>query len=507
MSKPNNLLSPADRRFGEAVLRMTSSNPFLPERIAAERAALGSQFEERGADWNTRPPTAEFNRNHDMLIARCGEVTERARAAWPKDGRVAREEAAVYEAMVGFWLYHMYGARFDTFILAALDGRGGARVDFYAAFRADVELRLNLAGFAGKFGANDAPHLFASAFQIRRAFHNIFRSLVGGSPPMARLRAAIWQSIFSHDLARYRRGLHARMSDFATLISGPSGTGKELVARAIALSRYVAYEPKRGGFVEDFSAGFFPLNLAALSPTLIESELFGHRRGAFTGALADRAGWMEVCPPSGAVFLDEIAEVATDIQVKLLRVLQARTFQPLGSTDSRRFAGKIIAASNRDLPGEIRAGRFREDFYYRLCSDQLTTPSLREQLDASPGELKTLVAHIAGKLLDEEEAAAFTRDTLMWIEKKLGARYEWPGNFRELEQCVRNLVLRGEYRPAGLLQRPASDDWNAVIESCSLTAEELMRRYTRIVFAQAGTIEETARRLDLDRRTVKARLA
>lgn len=506
MSKTNTLFNPADRRFGEAVRQMTASNPFLPERIAAERAALGAQFEERGADWNTRPPTAELNHNHDALIARAAEITDRARASWPKDGRVAREEAAVYEAMVGYWLYQNYAARFDAFILAAFDGRGGERVDFYPAFRADVEKRFNVPGFAEKFGAHDAPHLFASAFQIRRAFHNIFRSLVGGSGPMARLRAAIWQSIFTHDLARYRRGLHARMADFATLISGPSGTGKELVARAIALSRYVAYEPKRGSFVGDFSAGFFPLNLAALSPTLIESELFGHRRGAFTGALADRAGWMEVCPLSGAVFLDEVGEVGTDIQVKLLRVLQSRTFQPLGSTESRRFAGKIIAASNRYLPAEIRAGRFREDFYYRLCSDQLTTPSLREQLNAAPGELETLVAHIAARLLDEGEAAAFTRDTLAWIEKNLGSRYAWPGNFRELEQCVRNLVLRGEYRPAGPLMRGAGDDWNALIESGALTAEELLRRYTRIVFAQAGTIEETARRLNLDRRTVKARL-
>jgi DNA-binding NtrC family response regulator len=506
MTAPSSLFSEADARFGEAVREITASNPFLPARIAAERAALGSEFEESGADWNTRPPTPDLVRNHAVLIQRCEVVTDRARTAWPKNGRVSREEAAMYQAMVGYWLYQTYSPRFDAFILDAFEGRGGERVDFYPAFRAEAEARLSLPGLA-LFGPADAPHLFASAFQIRRAFHNIFQSLVGGSAPMARLRAAIWQSIFTYDLGRYRRGLHARMADFSTLITGPSGTGKELVARAIALSRYVPYEPKRGGFVGDFSAGFFPLNLAALSPTLIESELFGHRRGAFTGALADRAGWMEVCPPSGAVFLDEIGEVGTDIQVKLLRVLQSRTFQPLGSTESRRFAGKIIAATNRDLPPEIRAGRFREDFYYRLCSDQLTTPSLREQLDAASGELETLVAHIAGRLLDPEEAADFTRDTLAWIEQNLGSRYAWPGNFRELEQCVRNLVLRGEYRPAGPLVRGSAEDWNVLIESGALTAEELMRRYTRIVFAQAGTIEETARRLNLDRRTVKARLA
>lgn len=505
MSTTRFLLSAEDRRFAEAVRDVTASNPFLPARIAAERAALGADFDERGADWNTRPPTAQMNHNHDVLTARCAGVIDRARTAWPKDGRVSRDDVTLYEIVVGYWLYQTYAPRFDAFILAALDGSGD-RVQFYPAFRADAQARYGVPGLAEHFGPEAALHLFASAFQIRRAFYNIFRSLVGGSAPMARLRAAIWQSIFTHDLARYRRGLHARMADFATLIIGPSGTGKELVARAIALSRYVPYDPKRGGFIGDFSAGFYPLNLAALSPTLIESELFGHKRGAFTGALADRAGYMEVCPPSGAVFLDEIGEVGTDIQVKLLRVLQSRTFQPLGGTESRRFAGKIIAATNRDLPAEIRAGRFREDFYYRLCSDQLTTPSLREQLNAAPDELETLVAHIAGRLLEPDEVAEFTRNTLQWIERNLGASYAWPGNFRELEQCVRNLLLRGEYRPAGPLARASADDWNVVIESGALTAEELLRRYTRIVHAQAGTIEETARRLDLDRRTVKARL-
>ncbi len=374
---------------------MNACNPFLSERIAAERTALGAQFEERDADWNTRSPTAQPSPNHERLTQCCGEVVDRVRARWPKMGQVPAADVALYEAVVSCWLYQSYAVRFDALILTALGGKGGEKVDFYPAFRADADARYELPGIAEAYCAHDAPHLFASAFQIRRAFHNIFSSLVGGSAPMAQLRAAIWQSIFSHDLARYRRGLHARMADFSTLIIGPSGTGKELVARAIALSRYVPFEPKRAGFVGDFSAGFFPLNLAALSPTLIESELFGHKRGAFTGALADRAGWMEVCPPSGAVFLDEIGEVGTDIQVKLLRVLQSRTFQPLGSTESRRFAGKIIAATNRDLPAEIRAGRFREDFYYRLCSDQLATPSLRQQLDAAPGELTTLVEHIA----------------------------------------------------------------------------------------------------------------
>src|SRR5581483_12417684 len=195
----------------------------------------------------------------------------------------------------------------------------------------------------------DAPHLFACFFQVRRAFHHIIESIIGSSLAAARLRATVWQSIFTHDMRRYRRTLFDRMGDFTTLVRGPSGTGKELVARAIGLSRYVPFDPKTLSFTEDFTGSFYAINLSALPSTLIESELFGHRRGAFTGALQDRKGGLEVCPALGTVFLDEIGDLEVTIQVKLLRVLQTRTFQPLGDSSDRHFRGKLIAATNRDL--------------------------------------------------------------------------------------------------------------------------------------------------------------
>jgi DNA-binding NtrC family response regulator len=500
-------LLPEDRNFAQAIARVNAANPFLPERILAERDALAGDFVEEGADWNTRPPAPQPPVNGRRITERCAALISRVKKASLSGARMPRQDLELYEEVAGYWLYQTYSTHFDRAILAALDGKGeGGRVEFFPAFRADFETSFAMP-LGLEVAPGDAAHWFACAFQIRRAFHNIFRSLVGGSAPMARLRAGIWQSIFTHDLKRYRRSLYARMGDFATLINGPSGTGKELVARAIALSRYLPYEPRRGGFGRDFAQGFFALNLAALSPTLIESELFGHRRGAFTGALVDRAGWMEECPPTGAVFLDEIGETDTGIQVKLLRVLQARSFQPLGSTETRRFEGKIIAATNRDLPEEIRAGRFREDFYYRLCSDQLTTPSLRSQLDDRPDDLATMVAHIAVRVVGEDDVGAFTGRAVRWIRAQLGDGYAWPGNFRELEQCVRSLILRGEYQPAGPLMRADADDWNVLIRDGTLTAEELLRRYTQAVFARAGSIKETARRLDVDRRTVKARLS
>src|SRR5690606_28342603 len=126
-------------------------------------------------------------------------------------------------------------------------------------------------------------------------------------------------------------------------------------------------------------------------------------RGALTGAVADRAGWLEVCPPHGTVFLDEIGELDAAIQVKLLRVLQVRAFQRLGDTATRRFAGKIIAATNRYLAEELEAGRFRQDFYYRLCSDLIAVPTLREQLADCPDDLRNLIHFFVERIVGEDD--------------------------------------------------------------------------------------------------------
>jgi DNA-binding NtrC family response regulator len=318
--------------------------------------------------------------------------------------------------------------------------------------------------------------------------------------PAARLRGAIWQSIFSHDMRRYRRTLYERMSDFATLITGPSGTGKELAARAIAQSRYVPFDDTRFTFADD-AVSFYPINISALSPTLVESELFGHRRGAFTGAIGDRKGWLEMCPQLGSVFLDELGDLDPAIQVKLLRVIETRTFHPVGETASRQFQGKLIAATNRDLAADIHSRRFREDLYYRLCSDQIATPSLAEQLADSPQIMRELVVYMARRVAGAE-ADELALEVVAWIEQNLEADYPWPGNYRELEQCVKNVLIRRDYRPS----RAVADDNPLDFRGGRFTAEQVLVRYCTFVYSQTGSYEETARRLDIDRRTVKSKI-
>jgi transcriptional regulator with GAF, ATPase, and Fis domain len=295
------------------------------------------------------------------------------------------------------------------------------------------------------------------------------------------------------------------MGDISTLIVGPSGTGKELVARAIGLARYVPFSSKKGDFEEDFVNSFHPLSLPALASTLIESELFGHCRGAFTGAVADRCGYLELCEACGTVFLDEIGELEHIVQVKLLRVLQARTFQRLGDTQLRRFRGKIIAATNLDLAAEISTGRFREDLYYRLCSDIIVTPSLREQLADSPGDLLPLVRFIAQQIAPEE-AEPIANEVVGWITTHLDSDYVWPGNFRELEQCVKNVLVRGEYTPASHARQETREALTKALLEGTLTADEAISLYCRLVYEKTGSYVAAARQLKLDRRTVRARL-
>ena len=190
-------------------------------------------------------------------------------------------------------------------------------------------------------------------------------------------------------------------------------------------------------------------------------------------------------------------------------MLESRTFQRLGETRGRSFRGKLIAATNRDLGAEMRQRRFREDLYYRLCADTVTTPSLRERLDDAPEELPMLVGFLAERLVGEEEAPALQREVVEWIEKRLGRDYAWPGNVRELAQCVSNVLVRGSYEPPARAAGGAGDRRAAMLDEIAagtLTAEEALTRYCTLVYAETGSYVAAAQRLGMDRRTVRSRV-
>lgn len=204
-------------------------------------------------------------------------------------------------------------------------------------------------------------------------------------------------------------------SQATVLITGESGTGKELVARAL----HEQSARRQGPFV--------PVNCGAIPRELLESELFGHRKGAFTGAHADRLGRIELAH-GGTLFLDEIGDMPMDMQVKLLRVLQERCIEPVGATRAVPVEVRVVAATHRDLEAEVQAGRFREDLYYRLNVLPLRTPALRER----PEDVPELLAHFAQRrALAGQAPIGFNAGFLQAL-----MAYEWPGNVRELGNLV-----------------------------------------------------------------------
>jgi len=207
-------------------------------------------------------------------------------------------------------------------------------------------------------------------------------------------------------------------TDASILITGESGTGKELVARAIHYRSRRAERP------------FHAVNCAAIPRELLESELFGHRKGAFTGAIRDKRGKFEEAQ-GGTLFLDEIGELPVELQAKILRALQEMEVTPVGSNDAIRVSARIVTATNRDLEEEIEEGRFREDLYYRLAVVPIHLPSLRER----PDDVPLLVVHFL-KTLAPGEAVTLTPKALEALRT-----YSWKGNVRELENTIERLLI------------------------------------------------------------------
>lgn len=487
-----NIFSAKDNALARDIVQLVWTNPFSGERFEIERRLLG-------LDPGVRLSADEFSR----ILVLPGQLLERGRRRLAEAGGKSASDFTIYQQVVFFELFHRFIPDFDQLIRDAHErGTAGRRISFYGRFEKMVEHWVP-GGFGGDYEGFPLARLFAVFFQVRRAYYHIVHYIVGESEAARRLRSRVWQSVFTRDMERYQRVLTERLGDVITLITGPSGSGKELVARGIGLSRFIPFDVTNRQFEEDFVRAFYPVNLSALSTHLIESELFGHRKGAFTGALQDRKGYLESCGPYGTVFLDEIGETEAAIQVKLLRLLQTRSFSPIGDTEPLHFRGKIMAATNRDLTQEIRSGRFREDFYFRLNADRVQTPALREILAGNDDELERLVGFIAARVAGEE-GPSLTAEACEFIRKKIPREYSWPGNFRELEQCVRNVLIHGDYTPqdfsTGTEQSPL---WQRRFEQGDFTADELLSEYVTRLYKETPNYEALGRQLGLDRRTVK----
>lgn len=283
----------------------------------------------------------------------------------------------------------------------------------------------------------------------------------------------------------------AAPSDSTVLLTGESGTGKELVARAIhTLSDRANKE-------------FVPVDCSALVESLLESELFGHVKGSFTGAFQTKHGLFELAN-HGTFFFDEISNLSLNIQAKLLRVIQEREFMKVGSQKRIKLDIRIVASSNRDLKEAIKEGAFREDLYYRLSVVPIKLPPLRDRT----GDVPLLVDHFLK--LHSQKRNGRQRSVSKRALEMLSA-YSWPGNVRELEHTIERIliledcdVIEPEHLPAFISQRQGEFQ---VFSEESFSLEELEKRYIQFVLRQTkGKRQETARILGINRKTLAAKI-
>ncbi len=281
-------------------------------------------------------------------------------------------------------------------------------------------------------------------------------------------------------------------SDATVLIYGESGTGKELVANAIHQNSPRARKP------------FIKVSCAALPETLLESELFGHERGAFTGAITRKAGRFQLAN-QGTIFLDEVREMSSATQVKLLRVLQEREFEPLGSTKTIQVDIRVIAATNKDLEAEVKEGEFREDLFYRLNVVPIRLPLLRERKEDIP----LLAEHYFNLYREKSKSPVkgFLPKTMDMI-----MRYEWPGNIRELENAVERAVLfcQSEYISPGDLPSALQTGQNGrslVSVPSGMTLKEVEKEVIMSCLAETkGNRTQTAKVLGISRKTLQNKM-
>lgn len=478
-------LTKSDRHFFSLVSRAAFSNPFSPERDALDHEIVGT---------SEKLPADELEIQLVAIVEyEVSRLEKKDRLDFKK---LEAKDRGVLQTTWLFRLYHRYQRAFDDFIRdQEIQGNEPARL----VFAHELEKEFEYCGFDSVI----RDKYIALFFQLRRAFYFIHQAIAGQSDSIVQLRMQLWRNIFTFNSEWYWQFLCEKLEDFSTLLLGETGTGKSLVAQAIGRSGFIPFDNRRQRFTESFTRSYQSINLSQYPSGVLESELFGHIKGAFTGAIQSHSGVFARCSEHGAVFIDEIGDIDITTQVKLLTVLQERLFSPVGGYEKLRFKGRVIAATNQNIHELRTQQRFRNDLYYRLCSDTIKLPTLRQRLQEDPEELRILV----GRLTERFIGTSSKRFNSM-VEKKIKncvpAAYGWPGNVRELEQCIRQICLTGGYQvdPNPQLSLENTDFLRA-IDSGGLSAQSLLGGYCRLLYNRLMSYEQVARATGLDRRTVK----
>jgi DNA-binding NtrC family response regulator len=521
--------------FGERRLRVLnpisflySTNPFETTFHALQAFALGAT-EYGGGAVEEREPAERLAPHADALFDEMVEAADAIRAGLEVDD----EDAEVQQGVALFALFQRYGRALQ----GVIDDRGVA-APFYDRFAEDHARALGHA----RATAPPAPLLFAIFYQMRRAFHFISTRFRGPAPCVGAVRAALWKANLGGDVGAYAGGGYLRMGATPVLITGATGTGKESAARCVGWSRFVPFDPGARRFAIPFDEDFHARSVVEAAGGLVESALFGHKRGSFTGAAGDAIGCLALPREHGTLFLDEIGELPRHVQAKLLRPLESREYVPVGETRPQKILGRLVFATHRDLPAMCGTGAFRPDLYERINAFVVRLPKLAQILAEAPASLAVYVAAMVAEVAGPEDRARWTARVVRTIEEQ-APRHTWPRNLRELRNYTHRFVLSGGDTPppgedapaapaeaarapavvrgSGRTSRPppraparavevddeappSSEILGRVGKQGTLPLDDVLRAYvTRVYFLTGENLAETARRLGMDWRSVR----
>lgn len=479
-------LDPEQRDFFKKIADLAFVNPFSEQRVLADCNLL-----------NSAPGTLDLFQRTEKIQTLLYHQFQKLQES--TEFRITHYQAKMLETMKLAWLFFQYHEFQDSFNQFINEQSRAGDDPIELPFAKDLIQRFQQADFSDP----ETEKYIALFYQLHRGFYFISSAISGDCPAIIELRMRLWNNIFTFNPHWYLSYLCGKMEDFSTLLLGATGTGKSLAAHTIGCSGFIPFNLSKKRFQESFTRSYQAINLSQYPASLLESELFGHKKGAFTGAIEKHQGLFARCSVYGAVFIDEIGDIDMPTQVKLLNVIQDRTFSPVGSHEKMRFSGRVISATNRDIEQLRNDGIFRNDLYYRLCSDVIEIPSLQQRLLENPEELSNLISGLLLKIIDQPDADLISR-----IEKRIHSTvpvdYPWPGNVRELEQCIRRICLVGQYHITEPVNLKAEHNGFTLSENAGEgSAQNLLQSYCRFIYERHGSYEAVARITCLDRRTVK----
>ncbi len=468
-------LEPQIQRLAEAIFQLGRINPFSDARAQWEREALG---EDEASD--VRAALAEVA---DELADYLRQILSR-QAATPR-------EREWYAGVVFYTLRQRYrSALVESWEARAGDGEPPPPLTVYDDFLRDYEGYFRVCG-PPMPEVETAAHLFACADQIARTEQALDSSMVGDSLPVRRLRAAVWQSVFTFDALRHRRFLYKALERAPILVRSPAGAEGRAVAEAIGTSRYLAFDPD----VRRFEPGPQVETVPLATTHTFDVSLYGqHRVGAGAFGSAGR----------GTVVLEDLEMLPAIEQRELARVVETRRFRPVGAPADEIFEGRIVCTTQVDIGAEVASGSFDRTLFLHLRGDTVVVPTLRERLDDDKAELHELVRRTLTNTIPELYLDDVAQEVHDQIVKGRGNDWPWPGNLLELQQCVRMVLIEGRcVSPDANSRMPSPAGRFVALEQGNMSLAEVAYQYCRHVWELQGTYKAAAEVLGIDWRTVK----